>query len=456
MVSREGPALAVGDCNGDGLTDVYIGSSKTHKSSLFIQNRNGKFKKSVQPALDNDSSYEDVDACWVDVNNDRYPDLVVASGGNEYYGEDTIMQSRVYLGDGKGHLEKLRHAFEGVYLTASCVAPYDFNNDGHVDLFLGARAVPWEYGQIPKSYLLQNDGRGHFKDVTANYSKDLSATGFVKSAYWFDIDQDSDQDLVLSQEWQGIVAFINNKGSFEKRVLSDKKGWWNFTLPVDVDGDGDLDFIAGNLGLNNRLKASPEHPVRLYYNDFDGNGKKEQVVTYYLDNKEIPFANKMDLEKQIPIMKKRFLYAEQFAKASLTELFTADKLKDANRLVADYFANVVLINDGNLNFTTNALPWEAQLSSFKDAVVINANNDALPDVLLIGNFSENNIQMGRNDADLGTILVNRGKGTFTCESLNGLQITGEARKIRRMNIASKESFVIARNNDSVMVVQFKK
>jgi enediyne biosynthesis protein E4 len=245
-------------------------------------------------------------------------------------------------------------------------------------------------------------------------------------------------------------------------MLTDKKGWWNFTLPVDLNGDGNVDLIAGNEGLNNRLTASSKEPVRLYYNDFDDNGKKEQLLTYYLDGHEIPFANKDELQKQMPVIKKRFLYASDFAKARLDEIFSADKLKTSEVLIADYFPNSVLINKGkmpdgkaSLDFTTVPLPWEAQFSPFKDAVVVNANNDSLPDILIVGNFYDNNIQMGRNDADFGTILVNKGNGRFDCESINGLDITGEVRHIKKITIANENAFVLARNDDSVMVIKFK-
>lgn len=455
MVSREGPALAVGDANGDGLDDVFIGSSKRKKSAIFLQLPSGTFERSIQPALDNDSTYEDVDAAWVDVNNDGKTDLVIAGGGNEYYGNDSIQQPRLYLNDGKTHFTKLAHAFDNIFLTASCVVSYDFNGDGNVDLFIGGRAVPFEYGQIPASYLLQNDGKGHFKDVTEKYNKELSKIGFVKNALWMDIDKDRDKDLILSLEWGGICAFINNKGSFTKKPVTDKQGWWNFVLPVDLDGDGDIDLIGGNAGLNNRLTASNKEPVRLYYNDFDGNGKKEQVLTYYLNDHELPFANKDELQKQVPVIKKRYLYAEDFAKASLAQIFTAEKLKSANALTADYFSNSVLMNDGNINFKTLPLPWLAQHTPYKDAVVVNANNDNLPDVLVFGNFYDNNIQMGRNDSDFGTILINKGDGKFDCESINGLQIKGQVRHIKKINIGKQEAYILVRNNDSTMVIKFK-
>ncbi|MEP7251314.1 MAG: VCBS repeat-containing protein [Ginsengibacter sp.] len=452
--STEGPALAVADVNHDGLEDVFIGSSRNGKSALFLQQSDGKFLKSLQPAFDHDSAYENVDASFVDVNNDSNVDLVVARGGNEFYGEDEHNSPGIYLNDGKGNFIKSINAFGKLYLTASTIAPYDFNGDGFVDLFIGARTVPWEYGETPQSYLLQNDGSGKFIDVTSKYSKDLASVGFVTQALWYDIDKDGDKDLLISLEWGGIVAFINDKGRLTKKILSDKNGWWNFMLPCDIDNDGDIDLIVGNLGLNSRLKATSTEPVKMYYNDFDDNGKKEQILTYFLGGKEIPFASKAELEKQMPFLKKRFLYAEDFAKANLADIFGADKIKNAQVWSASYFSNAVLINKGNLQFETKALPWQAQLAPFKDAVVINANNDSLPDILLMGNYYDNNIEMGRYDADFGTILINTGKGQFEVEGINGLQIKGQVRHIKQINVGKEPEYILARNNDSTMIIKF--
>jgi hypothetical protein len=455
MFSTEGPALAVADINHDGLDDVFIGSSKGYKSAVFVQSTQGKFTKLNTPAIDGDSTFEDVSATFTDVNNDGNTDLVVASGGNEYYGEDNYLSPRVYLNDGKADFSILPNAFTHLYINASSVAPCDFNGDGYIDLFIGGRTVPWNYGQPPRSYLLQNDKTGRFKDVTGVYAKELSEVGFVTQGLWFDIDKDGDQDLILSLEWDGIVAFMNNEGTFTKKQLTDKKGWWNFVLPYDVDNDGDIDLIAGNLGLNSRLKTSDKEEVKLYYNDFDGNGKKEQVLTYYVNGKEIPFANKAELEKQMPILKKKFLYAKDFAKASLEEIFSEQKLSEAKKYTANYFSNAILINDGKMSFDVRPMPWEAQLTSYRNATIVNANGDNLPDVLLTGNYYENNIEMGRYDADFGTILLNKGRGTFAAETINGLKIKGQVRNVRKVNIAKRDAYILARNNDSMMVISFK-
>ena len=454
MLSTEGPALAVGDLNRDGLQDVFIGSSRREKSAVYIQTAAGRFTRTAQPDLDRDSAYENVDACWSDVNHDGNPDLIVASGGNEFYGTDSMLSPRVYLGDGKGKLTRYPHAFDQIFVNASCIIPCDLDGDGFDDLFLGGRSVPFDYGQLPHSYLLHNDGAGHFADMTEKLAPGLSHIGFVTHAIWCDLDQDGKKDLVLSLEWGGIVAFMNHGGSFVKKTLTDKKGWWNFILPVDLNNDGHIDLIAGNLGLNSRLKASEKEPVRLYHYDFDNNGKKEQILTYYLDGKEITFANKLELEKQLPGLKKKYLYAEDFSKATLVDLFSEDALRKADTLCADYFSNAVLINDGHGNFDLQPLPWEAQLTSYKDAAIVDAGGDSLPDILLLGNYYDNNIQMGRYDADYGTILLNKGHARFATTPLNGLAIQGQVRHVLPIRIADKKALVLVRNNDSTKLIEF--
>jgi hypothetical protein len=453
MFGSEGPALAVADVNADKLEDIYIGGSKGQKSVLFLQNVNGTFNRSVQPQFDLDSTYEDVDACFTDVNNDGYPDLAIASGGNEYYGNEEWRQPRIYLNDGKGKFNKLADAMPGIYLTQSCIKPCDFNKDGFIDFFVGARATPFAYGKIPASCLLQNDGTGHFKNVTASLATGLADVGFVTNANWTDINNDKQPDLVVSLEWGGIAVFVHDKGQFIKKELTAKKGWWNFVLPMDIDNDGDMDLIAGNQGQNSLFQPSAAEPLRMYYNDFDNNGTREQIVTYYKQRVEIPMSSKMDMEKQMPFLKKKYLYAADFSKASLSDIFSKDKLAAADLFSADYFSNAVLINDGKGIFSVKALPWKAQLTCLKDATIIDANGDNLPDILTAGNFYEQAIPLNRSDAGFGTVLINKGNGNFDAENINGLGIKNQVRHILPIKIKNKTAYVIARNNDALMLIQ---
>lgn len=454
MFSTDGPAIAVADINKDGLEDVFIGASRNQLPAIFIQQAPGKFFKTTQPELEADSIYETTSAVWVDVNNDGYIDLIAASGGNEFYDSDMLNSPRVYLNNKNTKLERKKDAFDNLYLTASVVTAHDFTGDGYVDIFIGARTIPWDYGKIPPSYLLKNDGTGKFIDVTKQYAEDLGNAGFVTDAEWQDMNGDNIKDLVCCFEWGSPSIFIYKNGKFERHNMGDKKGWWNFLLPCDIDNDGDLDFIAGNLGLNSRLKASEQEPVQLYYNDFDDNGKKEQILTYYLKGKEIPFATKSELEKQMPALKKKFLYAENFGKASLTDIFGDDKLKNADRFTANFFSNAIFINKGNLQFEVKELPVAAQLTEMKCATIINANNDGLPDILIMGNYYDNNIEMGYYDADFGTILINKGQGRFIASPLNGMAIKGQVRNISPIRIGKTDAWILARNNDAVKLIRF--
>jgi enediyne biosynthesis protein E4 len=456
MLSTEGPALAVADINDDGLDDIFAGASKTFHNAVYVQQPGGIFKQVQQPDLFRDSMYEDVDAVWADINNDDKKDLIIASGGNEFYGKDEHLLPRVYINDGKGILTKLPNAVTNTYVTAACIAVTDFNGDGFADIFLGGRTMPWNYGAIPNSYLLQNDGTGKFTDVTAKYAPDLSNAGMVTNAVWTDIDKDGDADLLISCQWGGITAFVNNKKTFTKNELTNKKGWWNFVLPFDADGDGDMDLIAGNMGLNTRLQASVDEPVRLYFNDFDDNGKKEQILTYYLQHREITFSGKDEIQRQIPLIKKKFIYAGDFAKASLYDIFSAEKMNTSVVSTADYFENAILVNNGNFNFTIQALPWQAQLTAYRDAVIVNANNDNLPDIFLAGNYYSNNIHNGRFDADYGTVLINKGKGEFNCEMIKGIQFSGETRQMLPVTLNGLQAFAAARNNDTLKIYRFSK
>ncbi len=455
MTSSEGPALAVGDVNGDGLDDFYIGSSKRKLSKVYVQQQNGTFIQRSSEVFRRDSISEEVSALLIDVDGDKDLDLVTANGGSEYSVTSEWNSPRVYSNDGKGSFSSVEGAFpNNVKLTASCIISNDINGDGYPDLFIGARAVSRSYGVLPSSYVLINDGKGKYMDKTEEYAPELTNYQFVKDAQWSDLNGDKELDLILALEWGAVEAFIRKGSKFERRKLIDKHGWWNFVLPYDFDNDGDIDILAGNLGLNSRLKASEEQPIRMYYNDFDANGTKEQLLTYYIDDKEIPFANKHELETQLPYLKKDFLLAKDFAKASLNELIGKDNLSKAQLSYVDYFQNAILINNGNLQFEVKSLADNLQWTSYNDAIVVDANGDELMDVFMGGNFYDNNIQMGRLDSDLGSLLINKGNGEFEKAFTPEVKIRAQIRNIKRLKGTKDQNMIlVATNNDSLRILR---
>jgi hypothetical protein len=402
------------------------------------------------PDLEHDSTYEDVDAIFEDINHDGWKDLIVASGGNEYYGETPYLTPRVYVNNqGKGFSRK-QDAIPVIDFTISCIRANDINGDGHLDLFVGGRAMPFAYGKAVPSKLLINDGSGQYKDATKEYAPSLLDAGMVTNAVWEDMNGDQQKDLVLAKEWGAITILYKQGKSFTSTEISDK-GWWNFVLPFDADNDGDMDLLAGNLGENSRLKATGNQPVKMYFNDFDNNGVQEQVVTYHVAGKEICFAVKSDLERQLPQLKKQFLYAEDFAKASLEEIFSKEKLSSATQWTATEMRSMLLVNNGEGEFSPMPLPWQTQLSPLKAGIAKDLNKDGLVDLLLAGNFFENNVQLGRSDADFGSILLNKGGSQFVYQLIPGINLTGQVRKL----VDDHEKIWVIKNNDKASIIHSK-
>lgn len=452
MVSSEGPALAVGDVNGDGLDDVFFGSSKRERSALYLQIAGGKFVQKTPQVIAQDSVFEDVDAVFADLDNDGDPDLVVAAGGNEYRGQEEPMKQRAYLNDGKGNFTRA-DPFPTLFMTASCVLPADFNGDGLTDFFFGGRAIPWKYGLTPNSYLMQNMGNGRFEDVTQNIAPGLKEAGLVKNGAWADMDGDGDPDLLLAMEWEPLTVFLNNSGKLEKKPLETGAGWWNFVLPHDFDGDGDVDILAGNTGKNSRLKPTPQEPVRLYVSDFDNNGQTETILTYYLKGREIPFANHEEMMKALPMLKKKYLLSKDYAQASIADLFGKESLAKAVLREANTFGSTYFENTGNLTFRAHPLPDVLQFSTLNAAALSDLNGDGRQEIILGGNFYDCNIEMGRYDASYGHVLSISKDGDMEVFPLGGVLVKGQVRRIEPLKAGGKTAFILARNNMPALVAE---
>jgi hypothetical protein len=453
MVSAEGPALAVADINGDGLEDFYIGSSKTFQGGVFLQDAGGRFQALPQPGMRADSMWESVDAIWKDVNADRFPDLVIATGGNEYYGEDMHCKPLLYLNDGEGNLTRKEDAFDKVYITQSTILSADINGDAYPDLFIAGHAEPWQYGKPVRSHLLLNNGTGKFKDVTAAYAPDLVKPGMISHAAFADINRDGKEDLLVSMLWGGLDVYLRKGQKFQKHRITDRKGWWQYFTVADLNGDGFPDIVAGNLGLNSRLQASKEKPVRLYIEDFDGNGRVEQVMTYYVGDTEIPFAGKTLLEKSIPSLRKKFLYAADFAKAGVGEILGREKMRSALTLQADCFENMAFLQLDGMKFEAVSLPWEAQLSSYRASVRMEKKNDPRQALLLAGNFYPNHVEIGRMDGDFGMIIRMDAGNQLLATPLSNPLLGGEVRRMQPVRTNSGYTYLLAKNNDSLRLVK---
>jgi hypothetical protein len=463
LLSTEGPALATGDVNGDGLDDIYIGGGKWQPGQLLLQQPNGTFRPSVQATFVADSLSEDVDAAFVDANGDGHLDLYVVSGGNEFWGEDEALQDRLYLNDGKGNFHRDRAALPRVAESGSCVVPGDFNGDGHVDLFVGRRVVSRKYGLTPKSYLLQNDGTGHFVDVTLEKAAPLSEAGMVTSAVWVDYDNDGRLDLIVVGEWMPVRVFRQENGQFVDRTaaagLAGTEGWWNTVAAVDLNQDGRLDLVLGNLGLNSFIRASAKEPARLYVKDFFGNGTLEQILTFYKKGVSYPLAGRDELVRLIPQLRSKYVSYASFGASRIEDILPAAELRDATVKEARVFASSVALTNRDGTFTLLPLPAVAQFAPIYAAVAEDFDRDGRVDLLVAGNFFGVTPVRGRYDASYGLVLRGAGDGRFEPIDMeqSGLLIEGQVRDLKPLRQADGGWLIgVARNDNTLQILRVRR
>ncbi len=458
MLSTEGPRMCKGDINGDGLEDVYIGGAKVQPGELMIQHRNGTFEPVDKSLFEADRISEDTDCAIFDADGDGDEDLYVASGSNEFPESSSALGDRLYINKGKGHFEKSKQVLPaGKYQSTSCVRAEDFDNDGVMELFVGIRLKPFLYGVPETSYILENDGKGKFTNVTLQIAPELKDVGMVRDMMWVDADKDGDKDMILAGDWMPLKVFLNENNRFieKKDAFGSERteGWWNCLAAGDFDSDGDVDFIAGNHGLNSRFKASPEKPVSMYVNDFDLNGSAEQIICTWDGDKSYPLALKHDLVGQIPALGQKYPRYELYKDQQITDVFTPEQLKNSVHLEVYMLETSLFINDGTGQFTRKPLPAEAQFSPVYAADVSDYNGDGKQDILLGGNLYNVKPEVGRYDASYGSLLLGNGRGEFlpVPPKISGIRLGGEVRDIMEVTTSTGKILLIARSNDALQV-----
>jgi hypothetical protein len=447
MLSTEGPRMAVGDVNHDGLEDFYVCGAKGHPGALYLQNVDGTFKSSPQPDFVKDAGSEDVDAVFLDTKHNGNLDLYVVSGGNEYPDGSAELADRLYVNDGKGNFKR-SDAIPFIKLNKSAVAVADVNHDGYPDIFVSGAPAYNNYGKIPENYLLLNDGHGNYNK--ALIPNELKYAGMIRSAAFADLDNDGRPDLVVAGEWMPVKVFMNKNGKLVQQhtdSMDKQSGWWQRIEIADVDGDGKPDIIAGNYGLNSKLKPTAANPVKLFLSDLDKNGKIDPLLTYSIDQKDYTFLGKGEIERQVPIIKKKFLYFHDFAGKTVNELF-GDSLTDHHPLQVNTFASGVFYNQGKGHFKFKAFPVSAQASPLFGFATTAGNNKG---ILAGGNFYGVLPYEGRYDADYGDVLMPDKNNDFKNISPvnSGFMLRGEIRDIKAIKTKNGVVYAVAFNNKPI-------
>ena len=458
QLSAEGPALAVGDVNGDGLDDVYLGGAKWQPGTMLLQQKGGTMRASAQPEIAADSISEDVDALFFDADGDGKLDLYVVSGGNEFSGTMDAARDRLYLNDGAGHFRRARNALPPFFENGSVVVAGDFSGDGMSDLFVGARVVTGKYGMTPSSHLLQNDGHGAFTDVTNTLATGLGDVGMVTSAAFTDYDGDGKLDLAVVGEWMPVTVFRQEAGRFVNRTkeagLAGTEGWWNTVSAVDLNGDGRPELVLGNLGLNSYITATVKEPAQMFVSDFGGNGTLEQILTFYKHGVSYPLAGRDELTKLLPALRPRYPSFATFGASRVEDIFTSAELGKATKREAHTFASAIARNSGRGTFTLQPMPIDAQLFPVHAIVARDFDGDGAIDLLLAGNFSRVPPVQGRYDAGYGLVMRGDGAGGFTALDMHQskLLLDGDVKHLALFTHARLGTLVFAARNDQPLQI----
>ena len=446
MSNNEGPALAVGDVNTDGFKDVYVGGAKNQSGSLFMSRDNGY--KEVKIPFEADSRSEDTHALFFDSDNDGDLDLYVCSGGKAFSKYDALLNDRLYINN-HGVFSKAEEPLPfSEPLSSATVAASDFDKDGDVDLFIGGRFDPELYGTAVSSYLLLNKGENRFEIAD---QKELIDLGMVTDATWSDINGDGWQDLIVLGEWMPIKIFINKQGTlFDETAsfdLDNSNGMWSSLIVSDLDNDGDLDILGGNIGKNTYYKSG----LRMYIKDFDGNGFAEQIICHNIDGKYYPIVDRDELISQLPALKNKFLYFKDYAHATIEDLFTKDELMDAKVLDVDMVETTLFINK-NGKFTKHHLPSEVQYSNVSAIKILDADHDGVKDLIMGGNQYLVKPQFGRQDASQGWLVLGQldQAKNYSTKNVKSLGIKGQIRNFALLPYKHKTILLTAINNEEII------